>query len=171
MQAIKAVAKLKQEELWLSAGFIRNHVWDLNFKTGQHTKLDDIDVIYYNRENTDKSADQHLEKQLFEIAPHYPWSVKNQARMYIKNSDPPYKSLDEALQYWLETVTPIAVRMSTSNELEMRAPLGIQDMVNGTCRIAPLAKTRQDRIDAYRKRMKQKKWWTIWDGVTVNDLD
>ena len=46
MESLRAVEKLRLEDTWISAGLIRNKVWDtLNNVT---TPINDIDVIYFD---------------------------------------------------------------------------------------------------------------------------
>lgn len=169
-RAMEAASRIYTETLWLSAGFVRNHIWDVLFKDGATTPLNDIDVIFFNPEQTDPAHEMNIKRQLEDIAPAYPWSVKNQARMHVKNGDPAYHSVDDAMCYWLETVTPVAIRKDRRNRHHLLAPLGIDDLLRGTCNPTPHAKSREERLQAYRARMKQKQWWTIWNGVTVNGL-
>jgi len=146
-------------------------VWDVLYKDGKMTRLNDLDVIYFDQADTSTSTEKKYEFLLQSSHLEYPWSVKNQARMHEKNDDAPYTNINDALCKWCETVTPIAARINNDNEIEILAPLGIDDLINGECRATPHAKQKPSKINDYKKRMDEKKWWLVWDGVTVYDLD
>ena len=78
MAALSAVASLDRQDIWIGAGFLRNLVWDRLHDFPEATPLIDIDVIYFDPENTGKSDERTLEARLGTILP-APWSVKNQA--------------------------------------------------------------------------------------------
>lgn len=78
---LQAVEKLKLEDAWVCAGFIRNKVWDNlhNIKT----PLNDIDVIYFDNTDTSFEKEKQLEKELENLLPNKLWSVKNQVKMVV----------------------------------------------------------------------------------------
>ena len=171
LKALKAVAKLVVPNMWIAAGFVRNYVWDALYNDGKMTRLNDLDVIYFDKSDISQATEKKYEFLLQSSHLEYPWSVKNQARMHEKNGDEPYTDIDDALSRWCETVTPIGARLNDKDEIEILAPLGIDDLINGKCHATPHAKAKPSKIDDYKKRMDDKKWWLVWDGVTVYDLD
>src|SRR5690625_3735663 len=90
MAILKAVEKLNLNDAWVSAGLIRNKVWD----TLHHitTPFNDIDVIYFNTSDTSLEKEKQLEAKLGVLLPNQPWSVKNQARMHVKSGFDPFTS-------------------------------------------------------------------------------
>ncbi|MCF1438324.1 MAG: nucleotidyltransferase family protein, partial [Shewanella sp.] len=92
MAALQVAARVSAqtgEELWLAAGFVRNLVWDKLY-CAVCSPLNDLDVIYFGQHNLLPQYDRQLEQRLGDIAAKLPWSVKNQARMHIRNDDRPY---------------------------------------------------------------------------------
>ena len=171
MQALRAVRTLNLPDGWIAAGFIRNYVWDIMHNYSQLTPLNDIDVIYYDAANQNKTFEKEQEHKLEQMMPGQPWSVKNQARMHVKNGDDPYHNLDNALCHWCETVTPIAVRLEPDDTLSLRAPLGLGDLLNYRCHPTPFARKNPAKLHDYHDRMREKKWWLIWPEVSVYDMD
>src|SRR5690606_8519493 len=55
---------------------------------------------------------------LKQLAPDLPWSVKNQARMHLKNQDPAYTSCADAMTYWPEFETAIGINVSDVGEYD-----------------------------------------------------
>lgn len=115
MQALECVANLGPIDAWLAAGFVRNLVWDKLH--GTVTALSDIDVIYYEPNDHLEVAERIYEAKLT-AALDLPWSVKNQARMHLKNNHNPYASVSDAMSYWPEQQTALAVRLR-AGELQL----------------------------------------------------
>lgn len=168
-RVLRAVRALGLPDCWVGAGFVRALVWDCLHDYSEPTPLDDIDVIYYDAERTDQAMERQQEEQLAAQWPadlrSVPWSVKNQARMHIRNGDAPYKNTADALCHWLETPTAVAVRMDDEGMLELLAPLGVDDLF--AMRIAPTPHAQKRRLDAYRERVLSKPWARQWPKLEV----
>ncbi len=106
-EALRAAASLALSDAWIGAGFVRAPVWDRLHGYDSPTPLDDIDVIYLDAGDLSEAAEQRQEVRLEAILPCGLWSVRNQARMHLRNNDPPYKSSADALRYWLEQIRGI----------------------------------------------------------------
>ena len=170
MAIIGAVAELRLPDGWIAAGFVRNRVWDVLHDYARPTPLADIDVIYFDPVDRTKTAEKTIEAALHSSLSSLPWSVKNQARMAERNGDPPYRSTLDALGYWCETPTAVAVRLGVDGKLELAAPLGIDDLLNLIVRPTPYARAHPRKLVAYRTRMAEKSWPALWPRLTVLDL-
>lgn len=94
---------------YIAAGFVRNLVWDkLHHIRSQ--ALNDIDVIYWCDSDVSVERDRAIEAKLRQQAD-LPWSVKNQARMHLRNNDPAYLSCLDAMSYWPEKQTAVGVKL------------------------------------------------------------
>lgn len=162
MHALKTAETLKLPDWCIGAGFIRNLVWDKLFETCAHP-LNDIDVIYYDRQNLTPDRDRDYEAQLKEKQ-QYPWSVKNQARMHTRNGDKPYTSTLNALSFWMEIETAIGVRLA-NGQLELLAPFGLNDLMSGTITF----NSKRANPEIFRQRITQKGWLQLWPGLRVKD--
>ncbi|MCI5060036.1 MAG: nucleotidyltransferase family protein [Alphaproteobacteria bacterium] len=170
MNALRAVHSLDLPNCWIAAGFVRNYIWDVMHDHKDMTPLNDVDVIYFDPDNLNEENEKDAEQALFALAPNYPWSVKNQARMHLKNNEAPYKNIEEALENWCETVTPVGVCLNDENTLSLIAPLGVDDLLNFQCHATSNAKQKPQKLHDYQTRMKEKEWWKLWPKVTVHDL-
>ncbi len=168
MAALAAVAGLGLPDCWIGAGFLRGAVWDRLHGYQARTPLDDSDVIYFDPEAPDPAAELALERRLGEALPGLPWSVKNQARMHLRNGDAPYGSSADALAHWLETPTAVAVRLNEGGGLELLAPLGTRDLLGLVVRPTPHARTHEHRLAAYRARLESKNWPAKWPRLRVD---
>ena len=169
MSVLETVRALGLADCWVGAGFVRALVWDRLHGYREPTPLDDVDVVYYDAERTDPVEERRQEERLAALwpadRPAAPWSVKNQARMHLRNRDAPYRDTADALCHWLETPTAVAVRMDHEGSLELLAPLGVDDLL--AMRIAPTPHARKRRLGAYRERVLDKPWARQWPKLDV----
>lgn len=164
MEALETVRSLHLPDWAIGAGYIRSAVWDDLTGRKTPTPSDDIDVLYFNMESGDARHDEEIEEKLRALRPDFPWSVRNQARMHIRNGDRPYRSTADALGFWLETPTCVAVRLDGHGKMHIIAPHGLQDLF--ALRIRPTPRGRE-RPEAYRSRLEAKKWHEKWPHVIV----
>jgi hypothetical protein len=168
MGTLEVVAALGLPDAWIGAGFLRGAVWDRLHGYAEHTPPSDIDVIYHDPGNLDRAADEALERRLGGLLPGRPWSVRNQARMHLRNGDPPYGSSADALTHWLETPTAVAVRLGAAGGPALLAPLGTRDLFGLMVRPTRHARKHKHRLAAYRARMKKKNWPAKWPKLRVD---
>lgn len=152
-------------EFWIGAGFVRNLVWDaLHGHPSSLADLTDIDVVHFNAAQPEAGWDRELEKRL-RIAHHAPWSIKNQARMHIRNGHAPYRDLADALSHWPETATAIACRLGDGNSIHVLAPLGLADLCSGVVRPGPTYAASPSII---LDRVRDKGWLQRWPRLRLD---
>ncbi|AWE06907.1 hypothetical protein DCE79_05620 [Lysinibacillus sp. 2017] len=161
---LKKAEELHLNDCWVAAGIIRNKVWD-NLHTIQ-TDINDIDVIYFDDSDISLQREKALESKLNLLLPNQPWSVKNQARMHIKNGVDPYLSSYDGVAHFPETPTSIAIRIK-NNEIEIIAPYGLQDLFEGRVRPTPPYQKGSKLHPIYLERIQNKKWNTIWSNLVI----
>jgi hypothetical protein len=88
-----------------------------------------------------------------------PWSVKNQARMHLRNDDAPYASCADAIRCWPETASAVAVKTDAAGELRLLASLGLDDLLAGIIRPTPRFKS---KMGIFRERQAKKDWRSVW---------
>lgn len=69
----------------------------------------------------------------------------------------------EAVATWPEYATCVAVRLAHDHRLELLAPYGLNDLLNGVWRRNP----RRVSVDEYHRRLARKRPNDRWPGVTV----
>ncbi len=163
-RALEAVVALDLPDCCIGAGFVRAPVWDALHGYTEPTPLDDIDVVYYDPACLDPGAEAQAEARLRDLMPGLPWSVRNQARMHLRNGDRPYRSTAEAIRHWLETPTAVAVRLGDGRP-GLLAPLGLDDLLDLVLRPMPYAQAH--RTAAFRKRLETKSWLKIWPQLRL----
>jgi hypothetical protein len=163
MLTLRAVASLGLPDWMIGAGFVRNIVWDRLSGHTKHTPPNDIDVLYHDARDITPRREETIEARLRELKPELPWSVRNQARMHLKNGDPPYGSTECAIRSWLETPTCVAVRLEPDDHLTLIAPFGLDDLFSLTVRPTPRGR---ERLADYHRRMTDKNWAALWPRLT-----
>jgi hypothetical protein len=145
-------------DCWVCAGFVRAKVWDVLHDFVNRTPLQDVDIVYFDKNNIALIDEEKIEEKLRCLIPDIPWSVKNQARMHLRNGDP-YKSSTEAISKFTETATAIGVRLDTENNLAITASCGIEDLINLVVRPTPyILNNLEYKSKLYLDRLAKKKW-------------
>jgi len=165
LQALSVVRQLGLPDCWIGAGFLRDAVWDHLHGHAPRKPEGDIDVIWFDTENSTSARDRDLENRLRELMGDLDWSVKNQARMHFRNGDAPYRSVAHAMTAWPETATAIAVRMTDNGGLEIRAPLGIDDLF--AMRLRPTPTFMGCKRAIFEERIAGKRWLERYPLVTA----
>lgn len=160
LKLLRIVRDFCLPDCWIAAGFVRNAVWDHLHSRESQPPSGDIDVIWFDTRSIDAALDHNLEARLAAIAPGFTWSVKNQARMHIRNGDGPYQSATDAMCYWPETATAVAARLGYDGRLEISAPLGLDNLLR--LRLKPTARFLEDKRNVFEKRLKSKDWCQIY---------
>ncbi len=160
LRALAAVRRLNLPDGWIAAGFVRNLVWDELHQI--NTPLTDVDVIFYCPLDLSKQRERAIEKQLSQIEPSIPWSVKNQARMHLKNEVAPYQNSLDAMSFWPEKQTAVAVKMDNRGQLKVVSCFDISVLFAKKIIHNPSAPKQ-----LFEQRIQSKGWLTRWPRLTV----
>jgi hypothetical protein len=164
---LEAVRRQGLPDWAVGAGFIRSAVWDALHGFSESTPLADVDVLYFDRTDLSRARETATEAALANAMADVPWSVRNQARMHLRNGDPPYADTADALRYWLETPTAVAIRIDARGSASLLAPFGVRDLLDMICRPTPRGR---EKLSDYRQRISDKNWPARWPRVRVLDL-
>lgn len=168
MEILEAVKSLYLPDWWICAGFVRSKIWDTLHNLDERTPIPDIDVIYFNPANIDELEEKKYEQKLKCLNPHIPWSVKNEARMHIKSSMPPYISSVDAISKFPETATALGVKLNEDDHLILTAPCGIDDLINLEVKPTPFFTESKERVGIYEERVKKKNWKQTWNKLKIH---
>lgn len=162
IEALQTASTLHLNDWCIAAGFVRNLVWDKLHKKQSLTPLNDVDLIYFDPTNPNEESDRLLERHLNSLSM-LPWSVKNQARMHIRNGDSPYSSTCDAMSYWVEIETAVGVRLTKKDEIEMVVPFGVESLFESTITL----NTKRAKPQDFYERIESKQWLSIWPKLEV----
>ena len=157
---LDVVRALRLPDGWIGAGFVRNAVWDHLHQRPPSPLTGDVDVIWHDPGRTDPAEDRRLEAVLRAAEPSVSWSVKNQARMHARNGDAPSPSATEAMCFWPETATAVAVRRHGLDGFAVAAPFGLDDLLNLVLR--PTPRFSRGKRGIYENRLRTKGWTVSW---------
>ena len=171
MSILRTVKTLNLPDWWICAGFVRSKIWDELHGFSTRTPMPDIDIIYYDLSNLDELEEKRIEDYLKSHIPSIPWSVKNQARMHVKNNMPPYSSSVDGISKFPETATALGVKLDEKDNIILTAPWGIKDTINLEVRPTPLYLESEELNNIYYKRVTKKNWNSIWKKVKIYRID
>jgi uncharacterized protein len=164
-KALGAVAALGLSDCWIGAGFVRDAVWDHLHGYDASEPKGDVDVIWYDAASPQADVDGHLEHKLHNWMPSLQWSVKNQARMHLRNGDAPYASVSHAMRHWPETATAVAVRLGRLGSVEVNAPFGLDDLF--ALRLRPTPHFVLGKLPIFADRIAAKCWMDRYPQLSL----
>lgn len=163
MRDLEWVRQLGLPQWCIAAGYVRNYVWDHLHGYTERTPMNDVDILYFDPSDLQEESEKNYDARLRGLYDQNDWSVKNQARMHIRNQDGPYASVAEAMKRWPETVTAVGIRLNDDMNIEVIAPHGLEDLFQMIVRKSPYFKD-----EAYfQSRVSDKKWLDIWPQLTM----
>lgn len=172
IDALRHVQGLGLGDWCIGAGSIRETVWDsLLGRAPSSRPSGDIDVAYFDPDDTSRSRDRQLALRLLALAPDRAWDVVNQAGVHEWYQDhfgqpfAPLGSLEEAVGSWPEYATCVGVRLLDDGSLHTVAPHGLTDLFSLVVRHNPS----RVGLAAYQQRLASKRFDERWPGVTVID--
>lgn len=162
MDILQAARRLDLPDWWICAGFVRSKIWDTLHHFEERTAISDIDVVYFDPKNKQEAEEKRLEKLLCNALPDIPWSVKNEARMHLRNNVAPYLHAEDAIAKFPETVTALGIRLDDNDQLQLTAPHGVKDVLNMAVHPTPFFAMSKTLMNIYQTRMKTKNWSRHW---------
>lgn len=162
MEALRIASSLELNDWCLAAGFVRTLIWDKLHGYDQLTTLGDIDLIYFDQTDCSEEIDRRTEDHLKQIS-NYPWSVKNQARMHLRNRDNPYSSSTDAMTYWVELQAAIGAKLSDKGDIIILAPFGLNIFFDNSIRL----NHKRPKPTAFKNRIQEKQWLEKWPKLRV----
>jgi len=164
LAVLRALRDLCLPDGAVGAGFVRSAVWDDAHGFSRPTPLPDIDVLFFDARNRSRGREAAIERALGRRLPGLPFSARNQARMHRRNRDAPYRDTADALRFWLETATCVAVRLTRRGTIDVIAPYGLGDVLSLRSRPTPAGRRKPDQ---YAARMAARNWPATWPWVRV----
>jgi len=163
VNALDCIFQLNLPQCYLAAGFVRNLVWDYLHNKQKPTELNDVDVIYFDLAETAPNKYIEYEAKLKTMMPQVNWQVRNQANMHTRNGDLPYINSLDAMRYWPEYETAIAIRKVNEVDYECISAFGVQSLFALNITHNP----KRDRT-TFESRIESKGWLTQWPKLTIS---
>jgi uncharacterized protein len=169
-RVLAIVAALDLPDCWVGAGAVRDLVWDVRFGDGfDPAAIVDVDVVFFDPDDLTAECEQRIEDGLRAKEPAVKWDVKNQARVHLWFEDrfgcpaEPLGSAAEGVATWPERASAVAVRLGPDGEIDVLAPFGLDDLLDGVWRRNPARVTDAE----WQARLDRKQPGRRWPAVTV----
>jgi hypothetical protein len=160
VRVLDCVQQLNLPYCYLAAGFVRNLVWDHLHQKSVSTALNDVDVIYFDETESTPEKYKSIESQLFMLMPELNWEVRNQAVMHKRNGDKPYLSIINAMSYWPEKETAVAIRKLDNGKYECISAFGFESLFNLQVTYNP-----KRSLEIFSGRVTSKGWLSHWSKL------
>jgi hypothetical protein len=174
MARLRLVAALDLPDCWIGAGAVRDYVWDTRFGPGfEPANIEDVDVVFFDPSDLTAEHEHAMERELHKRDSSVDWDVKNQARVHLwfearfGHPAEPLTSTTDGVSTWPETATAVAVRLRDNRTLDVAAPHGLDDLLDGVWRGNFVRVTDAE----YRKRLERKQPHRRWPAVVVISPD
>jgi uncharacterized protein len=169
-ELLTVVAALEAPDCWIGAGAVRDLVWDIRFGSGfDPGHIKDVDVVFFDAGDLTAEREHEYERVLKARDGTVEWDVKNQARVHLwyeaRFGTPaePLVSASDGIATWPETATAVGCRMRADGRLDVAAPLGLDDLLDGVWRRNPARVSDRE----WQARLVRKRPAERWPGVTV----
>lgn len=168
MAALRAVRSLDLSSWCIGAGAIRSLVWDALHAFTNPTRVDDVDVAYFDADAV-PGQDAEFQEKLSLLAPHPVWDVTNQAKVHEWLVDAsgravaPLTSLQDGLATWPEFATCVGVYLDDDESLHVIAPHGLNDLFELLVRHNP----RRASVATFMDRVRSKRFGARWPRLSI----
>jgi hypothetical protein len=171
VRVLEVVGRSRLPDAWVGAGVLRDLVWGQLYGAGfAPGDVHDVDVAFLDPGDLNRQRDEQATRQLHEAWPEAPWQARNQSAVHTWYSgkfggEPvaPLQSIADAVSTWPETATAVAVRLDPRGDIEVCAPLGLADLLDGVWRRNP----RRASLDVSLSRLARHRPATRWPRVRV----
>jgi hypothetical protein len=171
VRVLKTVRDAQIPDAWVGAGVLRDLVWGQRYGSGfSPSEVRDVDVAYFDPTDLARSNDDQMTERLHQRWPQVPWEARNQAAVHTWYPSKfgggpvePLTSIADAVATWPETATAVVVRLTHHGDVEICAPLGVADLLDGVWRRNP----RRVSLERSLMRLARHQPETRWPGVTV----
>ena len=169
MDIVRTVRAINLPNGYVGAGVVRNLVWDHLHGYAEVTEVRDVDVAFFDPENLTAARDQEAQRLLHAQRPDVPWEATNQAAVHLwyeaafGYSVPALGSSEEAIGTWPETATCVGIRLLLSEQLQIVAPHGLEDLFEMRLRRNPASVS----MEQFQKRLLEKRILEKWPLVQV----
>jgi uncharacterized protein len=167
---LETVREVSPPNWWIGAGVIRDVVWEQRCSgAAAEIRTKDVDVAFFDGGDLSRDHDELIESELVRRRPDVAWEAKNQAAVHVWYPDrfgvqvPPFGSVPEAVATWPEYAVCVAARLASSGAIEICAPHGLDDLLDGVWRRHPTRVT----VREYERRLAHKQPASRWPGVRV----
>ncbi|MBX2811426.1 MAG: nucleotidyltransferase family protein [Myxococcales bacterium] len=157
MSTLRLVREMNLPEGAVAGDFVRCAIFDKLHGHKEWTQLQRVEVVFFDPNRTDESVDLSIQAELVACSSRKPWVVKNLAREH-----PVARSLAQSMDGLMVTASAVAIRMLNNERLEVVAPFGVDDLLNGVLR-----PTKSELSSSVEKMYSRENWKTRYPLLRV----
>lgn len=167
---LEAVRSVFGDAAYITAGAIRDVVWDHLSGLLEHDSVDDVDVVFFDPSDASQERDRQYERELASKLSDEKWEVTNQAGVHnwyhlrFGERIRPYSSLEDAVSTYPEYAVCVAVRLTSDGGLDVVAPHGLEDLFDMKVRRNPAQVTEAE----FGNRLERKDNYARWPKVEID---
>ncbi|MDG4793027.1 nucleotidyltransferase family protein [Micromonospora sp. WMMD1082] len=166
MRALTVVRDSGLPDAWIGAGVLRDLVWGRRYGTGFDLRtVRDVDVAFFDPADLSRDNDDRATARLATTEPGVPWEAKNQAAVHTWYPHrfggppvPPFRGIAEAVATWPEYATAVAIHLDPDNRIEVCAPYGLDDLLDGVWRRNPTRVSEQTSYERLSRHQPAQRW-------------
>ncbi len=171
MKVLDYLEELGLPNFYIAAGSLYQTIWNYYDERQLNYGIDDVDIIYCDRENTSRESELAIEDKIREYFKEmnipYEFDIHNEGRMHLWKKENEnqgvdyYENSEDAIGQWLATVQAVGVTLERG-QIKVYAPYGLSDIFSKTIRpIKTVGKTKE----LYDKKVS--KWQKRFEGLTI----
>jgi hypothetical protein len=168
MRALRAAREVDAPDWLVTAGAVRDAVWDALQGRPATAAPRDVDLAFFDPIDLTSAREQAVEARLKALTLDLRWEARNKAGAHLWYPKafgihvPPFASCAEAIATFPETASCVGIRLLRDDDLLVVAPHGLADLLDGICRhnstLLP--------AELYERRVTEKGWRMRWPGLT-----
>ena len=163
--------ELKMPNFYIAAGSIYQTIWNYYDNKPLNHGIEDIDIIYYDKDNLSKEKEDELENKIKDhlkiLGLNYKIDIHNEARMHLWKKENEnqfidhYENSEDTIDQLLATIQAIGIT-KVNNHIKIYAPYGLSDIFGRTIR--PI-KHKNNSKNLYAK--KSVSWSKRFDDLNI----
>jgi hypothetical protein len=163
MTALRAARAVDAPDWLVSAGAVRDAVWDL-LHDRPPAPPRDVDLGFFDPTDLSEAREAAVTAALRARAPDIEWDARNQAAVHLWYPArfglevEPFTSTADAVATFPETASCIGLRLRSDDSLHVVAPHGLDDLLGCVCRHNPTRVT----PEFYEQRVASHGWRERW---------
>lgn len=169
MEVFNIINAMHLPQAYVSAGAVRDFVWNKKHQLPSSLVFGNIDVFYYD---ASESNEDYLTRQtqINQRYSKYLWNLVNIALpKRHANKLVVGKDIFDTVQHFPETCSSVAVSCDRMNNISVVAPYGLEDLFELRVKATDGFAKGQVQHEAFQRRINRKKWARRWPNLVFID--
>lgn len=174
-EILERLPDLAISDAWLAGGCLFQTVWNVLRGDAPSRGIKDYDVFYFDAGDRSKAAEARVNQKSALLFADLGCEIemRNQARVHLWYEDefgvsgyPTLGCSTDGIDRFLAVCCMVAVKPTAEGDIDLYAPLGVDDVFNVIMRPNPLFPT----LPRDRYELKAKRWQQLWPELRVEPV-